>query len=129
MYKKLLGKAGYLNAVLLGATMALLLYSKYHGVLVIFFTLISNPKLFTRSYIYIAGFTGLVLFSPHLYWQFINGFPSLRFHLFERNAPEYRLRYTLDYILGQIPLAGPLATPILWWGAFRKNLRTVLKGL
>lgn len=121
VYKKLLAQPSVLLSVLLGVTMALLLYSKYHGVLIIFFTLISNLKLFTRAHIYIAGITGLLLLGPHLYWQYINGFPSLQFHLMERNAPEYRISFTTDYILGQLLLAGPLATVILWWGAFCKK--------
>ncbi|HEY0677089.1 MAG TPA: glycosyltransferase family 39 protein [Chitinophagaceae bacterium] len=121
LYKKQLERPGILISVLFGLSMALLLYSKYHGVLVIIFTLISNPRLFTRPYIYIAGATGLLLFSPHLYWQYINGFPSIRFHLRERNAPEYSVRYTFEYIIGQILLAGPLSTLILWYGAFGKK--------
>ena len=121
VYKKLLERPGFLLSVLFGATMALLLNSKYHGVLIIFFTVLSNLKLFTRPHIYIAGVTGLLLLGPHLYWQYVNGFPSVQFHLLERNAPEYRIGFTTDYILGQLLLAGPLATVILWWGAFRKR--------
>jgi hypothetical protein len=120
MYKKLVENPGVARAVLFGVTMALLLYSKYHGALVIFFTLLSNPKLFLRPYVYIAGITGLLLFAPHFYWQYINGWPSLQFHLLERNAPEYRFGYTLNYLVSQIPLVG-LAAPILWWAAFSKK--------
>lgn len=121
MYKKLLEKPGVSTAVLFGITTALLMYSKYHGALVIIFTLVSNPKLFLKPYIYVAGITGLLFFAPHLYWQYTNGFPSFQFHLLERNAPAYKIQYTLEYILSQIPLAGPLATPILWWAAFSKK--------
>jgi len=121
MYKKLLENPGVIRAILFGITTALLMYSKYHGALVIIFTLASNPKLFLKPYIYIAGVTGLLFFAPHLYWQYMDGFPSFQFHLLERNAPEYKISYTLDYIIGQIPLAGPLATPILWWAAFSKK--------
>src|SRR5215213_8424337 len=102
VYKKLLEKPGVLMAVLWGVSMALLMYSKYHGALVILFTLLSNPKLFTRAYVYIAGITGLLLLAPHLYWQYANGFPSVQFHFRERNAPEYRIAFTLDYIASQL---------------------------
>ena len=118
VYKKLLEKPGVALSFWFGVTMALLLYSKYHGVLIIFFTLLSNPKLFTRRHIYVAGITGLLLLAPHLYWQYTNGFPSFQFHLLERNAPEYHISFTTDYILGQVLLAGPLATVFLWWAAF-----------
>ncbi|MGB8193919.1 MAG: glycosyltransferase family 39 protein [Chitinophagaceae bacterium] len=121
VYKKFLERPGASMAILLGICMALLLYSKYHGVLLIIFTLLSNPKLFTRLPVYIAGVTALVLFSPHLYWQYVHGFPSIQFHLLERNAREYKFTYTLEYIIGQIPLPALLASPILFWGAFRKK--------
>lgn len=121
IYKKLVEKPGFSVAVLLGVTIALLLYSKYHGVLIVFFTLLANLKLFTRYHIYIAGITALLLLGPHLYWQYTHGFPSIQFHLLERNAPEYKLSFTTDYILGQIILAGPVAGPIFLWCTFRKK--------
>jgi hypothetical protein len=121
LYKKFTEAPNIRIAVLLGITMALLLYSKYHGVLIIFFSLMANPKLFVRYHIYVAGITALILLSPHLYWQYANGFPSLQFHLLERNAPQYKWSFTTDYILGQIILAGPLAGPLFFWCAFRKK--------
>jgi hypothetical protein len=121
LYKKLQEQPGPVIAILLGATIALLLYSKYHGVLLVMFTVLSNTRMFGRYHIYLTGVTALVLFAPHIYWQYINGFPSLQFHLLERNAPEYRLSFTLDYIIGQLFLAGPISGFILLWCAFRKR--------
>lgn len=121
VYKQLLERPCTSLSIFWGITMALLLYSKYHGVLIIFFTLLSNPKLFLRQHIYIAGITGLLLFGPHLYWQFTHGFPSIQFHLLERNAPEYKPSFTTDYLLGQLLLAGPLVGPLLLWWAFSKK--------
>lgn len=122
LYKRLVERPGTGVAILLGLTIALLLYSKYHGVLLVLFTVLANPKLFTRHHIYVAGITALILFAPHLYWQYANGFPSVQFHLLERNAPQYKLSFTTDYILGQIILAGPLAGPIFLWCAFRRKI-------
>ena len=121
LYKKLIEVPDLTISILLGVTMALLLYSKYQGVLIIFFSLMANPKLFARYHIYVAGITAFVLFCPHLYWQYLHGFPSLQFHLLERNAPQYKLSFTTDYILGQIIFAGPLAGPLFLWCAFRKK--------
>jgi hypothetical protein len=130
VYKKILERPTVSISILLGLTMALLLYSKYHGVLIIFFTLLSNPKLFLRSHIYIAGITGLLLFGPHLYWQYMNGFPSIQFHLLERNAPEYKLNFTTDYVLGQLLLAGPIVgIPLLWWAFAKKPASRYERGL
>ena len=124
-YRQFLEKMSVGHALLLGAVMALMLYSKYHGVLIILFTLASNWKLLTRYQAYVAAGTALILFLPHLYWQYENGYPSLYYHLLERNAPAYKVSFTLEYILGQVLLAGPLIGWLVLWAAFRyqaKNL-------
>src|SRR5688572_2808553 len=43
VYKNFLASYSWFHTTLLGFVMALLMYSKYHGVLIILFTLISNP--------------------------------------------------------------------------------------
>ncbi len=87
--------------------MACLLYSKYHGVLIIGLVLLSNLKLLTNKYTYLGRVVCLLLFTPHLYWQYKHHFPSVQFHLFERNASSYKFSFTTEYILGQILFAGP----------------------
>lgn len=119
LYDRFLQNTNFINALLLGICMALLLYSKYHGVLVIFFTLLSNPKLFTNRYTYVAALVGVVLFVPHLYWQYRHNFPSVQYHLFERNASDYRFKFTTEYLIGQIAFAGPVIGWFLLWAAFR----------
>jgi len=118
-YQQFLQKMNFTNALLLGVCMACMLYSKYHGVLIIGFTLLSNLKLFTKRYAYLAGIICLLLFMPHLYWQFNHNFPSVQYHLFERNASHYKFSYTTEYLLGQIAFAGPLMGWFLLWCAFR----------
>ncbi len=118
LYKRFLYQMNLLNSILVGAAMALMLYSKYHGVLIIFATILSNPSLLRKYQAYIAVLVALLLFAPHLYWQYDHGFPSILYHLFERNASEYKLSFTIEYILGQIALAGPLMGWLLLWAAF-----------
>ncbi len=107
-YKRFLDKDNWLQGFLLGIVMAGMLYSKYHGVLIILFTLFSNWKLALNPRAWIAVFTGMLLFAPHLYWQYQHDFPSVSYHLKERNAPAYQFAFTLEYVAGQILLAGPL---------------------
>src|SRR5690606_11802330 len=45
VYKRFLKKTTWLNSVGLGLIMAAMMYSKYHGILVILFTLLSNLRL------------------------------------------------------------------------------------
>jgi hypothetical protein len=68
---------------------------------------------------YITTLVALLLFAPHLYWQYAHGFPSVQFHLFERNAVSYRFSFTSEYLLGQLALAGPLIGWLLLWAAFK----------
>ncbi|MFI5132687.1 MAG: ArnT family glycosyltransferase [Chitinophagales bacterium] len=119
LYRRFLQKASLFNALLLGLGMALLLYSKYHGVLIILFTILSNLKLLRQPLTYVAGLFAAFLFFPHLYWQFVNDFPSVQYHLFERSASAYKISFTADYLAGQILLAGPLMGWLLLWQSFR----------
>lgn len=124
-YQRFVQKMNFINALFLGICMACMLYSKYHGVLIIGFTLLSNIKLFTRPYAYLSGAICLLLFAPHLYWQYTHDFPSLQYHLFERNASYYRFSFTTEYILGQIVFAGPVMGWFLLWTAFRYRPATI----
>lgn len=118
LYRKFLQQETWMNTLFLGLAAAALLYSKYHGVLVIFFVLLSNLKLLRNAKLYVAGLMALLLFVPHLYWQSEHNWISFRYHLFESNVNPYKFSYTTDYILGQLLLAGPLAGFILWPAAF-----------
>ncbi len=124
-YRRFTNNASFANSVILGTVIALMLYSKYHGVLVVFFTLLSNPKLFTRYQTYLAAIVAFTLFSPHLYWQYQNGFPSVQFHLFERHNTAYRLSFTTDYLAGQLLLAGPIVGWLLLWAAWNYKTASV----
>ena len=119
VYRQFLNKMSTWHSILLGIVMALMLYSKYHGVLIILFTILSNWKLLKSYQAYVAAITGLLLFMPHLYWQYLNGYPSLYYHLLERNAPAYKFSFTIEYLFGQLLLAGPLIGWLILWAAFR----------
>ncbi len=126
-YKRFLRQTSLLNTFLLGAAVAALLYSKYHAVLIIFFTLLSNFKLFRYYQTYVAGVIGLLFFAPHLLWQYQHDWISFRYHLFESNVNPYKFSFTLEYIGGQILLAGPLAGIILLPAAFLYHSKNVFE--
>ena len=136
-YKKFIGNYSLLNTFLLGLSVALLLYSKYHAVLIIFFVLLSNIRLFTKYQLYIAGVIALLLFTPHFWWQYQHDWVSFRYHLFESNVNAYKPSFTFDYIIGQLLLPGPIAGFILLPAAFlyktknatEKALRFTMIGL
>jgi hypothetical protein len=55
---------------------------------------------------------------PHLWWQYEHHWVSFKYHLFENHVNQYKIKYTLDYFLGQVLLAGPLAGFVLIPAAF-----------
>ncbi|HWR32320.1 MAG TPA: glycosyltransferase family 39 protein, partial [Chitinophagaceae bacterium] len=57
-YKKFAAKQSWLSTLLLGLSIALLFYTKYHAVLIVFFTLLSNIRLLTKYKTYFAGLIG-----------------------------------------------------------------------
>ena len=118
-YKNFLENESWKNTFFLGLIMSLMLYSKYHGVLVIIFTLISNIALLKNKKAWAAILIAVILFLPHLYWQYSHQFPSVQYHLFERNAEGFNLANPLEYIASQVLLAGPLAGWLLLWSAIR----------
>lgn len=126
-YRHFLSKQGFFEIMAVGLTIAGMLYSKYHGVLVVFFTLLSNIKLLKKPQTWLAGGIALAVFTPHLAWQYQHDFQSFRYHLFERNASYYKFEYTTEYILGQILLAGPLIGWLTLWAAGKRKPANLLE--
>jgi hypothetical protein len=108
-YRKYSRSYSYMDAILLGLVMAGLFYSKYLGILVVFFTVISDFRLLLKRSFWLAVITTTILFLPHLAWQYQHDFPSLYYHLLERSHDEmFRWGNFADYILGQFLQANPL---------------------
>jgi hypothetical protein len=118
-YRRFLNKADIKNTLLLSVFMAALMYSKYHGILVILFTIISNLKLLKSVKFWVAVFLGILLFAPHLAWQVRNNFVTLSYHLFERSASQYKFSVTLEYIFGQILFYGPCTAVFMYFALIR----------
>jgi hypothetical protein len=78
VYKQFLQKQSLLLALLMGVSLVLMAYSKYHGALVLLFTVLANPKLLKSRYFYFALLIAAVFFIPHVWWQYQNGFPTFR---------------------------------------------------
>lgn len=107
------------NSVLLGLIIALLFYAKYHGALVVFFTLLALPSLFLRRSFYQVALVGLIGFFPHILWQYQYDFSTLRYHFLERPSSSFSFKRVMEYLGLQIGLAGLFAGPIVWWGVIK----------
>lgn len=119
-YQKYIEQDAWLLAIILGVVVACLLYSKYHAVLLIGFTVLSNIKLLKRPSFWLIVVLAGILFIPHILWQVHHNFPSLNYHLSERSADKYHPEFTYLYPLGQILMAGP----IIGWYLFYKGFTT-----
>jgi 4-amino-4-deoxy-L-arabinose transferase-like glycosyltransferase len=127
VFRRFLQSPNARHALLLGLLMAALLYSKYHGLVWIgliglahFRTLVRQPWFYAA-----AGF-GLVLFLPHLYWQYDHNFPSFTYHLSGRDDP-YELKHTTSYLLNQVAIFSPLVFPLLVWALVKHRSQDILQ--
>lgn len=114
-YQRYLTSQTWYYAVLLGIAGGLMILSKYHGILVIGFTILSNLKLLRKGTFWLAAAVALGVLTPHINWLILNDFPTLRFHLLDRSPEPYLVRFTLLYLVSVLFVFGPLAGPLLLW--------------
>jgi len=119
--KKYLEKESLYNSLLLAVAITLMLYSKYHGFLILFFTILAVPKLLFRKSFWIIAFASILLFLPHILWQINNGFPTYQYHYLGRGNLAYNIKFTTNYILGLLLVSGPLLGFILWVVLFKNR--------
>ncbi len=102
----------------LAVAMAAMAYSKYQGALVVLFAVLLNYKLLLNPRFWMSGAVALLLFAPHLMWQYENDLPSFGYHLAERNRP-FEWSSVTEYLLNIIAVFNPFFIP-LWVQAYRK---------
>ncbi len=126
VYKRFLYSRSVTRAVLMGLLAAAMLYSKYHGALLLLLVILSNLQLLRNKYFYIALLVAGLCFMPHVVWQIENDFPSLKYHLVQRSAKEYQFLYTWEYPLNQLAVLGPFTLPMMLIAVFKSKARTTL---
>ena len=81
-YRSFIKKNTWLTACFTGITIAMLLYSKYHGVLVFAFVMLPDLlKLLRNPRFYFIALLSAILMMPHFMWLYDHNFVSIRFHL------------------------------------------------
>ncbi|WP_302257150.1 glycosyltransferase family 39 protein [uncultured Alistipes sp.] len=103
----------------MGAAIALMAYSKYHGALVLLFALAANPRLFARPALYASGAVAAVLLVPHLVWQYHHDWASFIYHLSARNSV-FRPGYVVEFLANMLVVFNPFLVPI-YVQAWRKT--------
>lgn len=108
VYQRYLAADKFKWAFLLALVIAGMLYSKYHGILILFFTILSNLKLLKRPSFWFIVVISAVAFIPHIWWQVQHNYPSFYYHVIDRSAAFYKYSFTTEYLIAQLALAGPL---------------------
>lgn len=124
-YQRYLDHDSWQRSLSLAVVIALMLYSKYHGAMIVFFTVLSNPSLWLKRSFWLTAGMAFVFFLPHLIWLFQDGFGTFLFHLGDRNPGPWYPGRTLEFILGFILLAGPFGAFFLVPALARKSYRTL----
>lgn len=106
-YKAYLQDQGIKNSFLVAITIAAMIYSKYHGLILVFFIVISNFKLLAKPSFYLIVAISLIMLFPHILWQVNHDFASLRYHFIDRSSG-FKINHVLDYLLGFFFYNGPL---------------------
>lgn len=114
VYKRFLNSESWANTIFLALAIAGMMYSKYHSGLLIILVILSNPRLLLKIRFYIASFIALLLFMPHLIWQYLNDFPSFRYHLIDR-VSGFNPQHAPEYLLNQFLFQNPFVLVIFIW--------------
>ena len=108
VFNRFLNNQNIINGLLLGISAALLMYTKYHGALVIILTLIPHLKLFKSIHFYTATLVGIILYIPHILWQIEHDFVTFKFHLIDRADKSFKIKNVINYILATILVLNPI---------------------
>lgn len=122
-FQQYIEKDSWAIALILGVITACLLYSKYHGILLLACTLVSSLKLLKRGSFYAIVVLALALYMPHILWQIHHDYPSISYHLSERSEKPYDLANTYLYPLGQLAMAGPLIGWLVFYKGFTLRIK------
>lgn len=104
-----------------------ILYSKYQGIMVLFFTLLSHLALLKRRSFCALAILACLLYLPHLMWLKAHDFASFTWHLLSRERGGYQFLFTWDFLLNQLLLTGPLMGVLILPAAFLKQTSSHLQ--
>lgn len=122
--KRYLNVDSFKNSLLVSISITLMFYSKYHGMLIVVLTVLSQINLLKKKSFWMIFFLVILLYLPHVYWQYNHDFASFRFHLFGRGEKHFSLSNILNYLSGQILLLGIFNFFIYIFLFFKKNIKS-----
>lgn len=120
LFRRFLEEDNFVITLLLAVNTAMMLYAKYTGIIVISLSFLYNFRvLIKRPHTWLWFVLSLLLFMPHMWWQWTNDFPSFRFHLTSRPGRNwFNITNMLDFIPGQLLISGPIAGFFFFYSLF-----------
>ena len=123
--KRFSAKSNWQNTLFFSLTAALLIYSKYHGGILILLSVIFIPKLLKSWKTYLAGIFALIVITPHIYWQIENDFITFDYHLFQRTDGSFTFKNVGLYLLDAFGVLNPFLVLFFMVYAFKRKTSTL----
>lgn len=108
------------GALIIALATALLFYSKYHGIFYLIATIIALPHLVLKKNFWISAFVALILYAPHIHWQWAHEFSTFRYHFIERPKIGIGWKQPLEFLGVNFIIVGLLVAPHLWSLFFKR---------
>lgn len=121
LWRHYLAQDDWRLALALAVTVAALLYSKYHGAMLLFFAFWGWPGVVRRRSFWLLAGLALVLLWPLLDALAAQQFETFRFHLTGRIRKPNDGTFTLNYLSNQPLVAGLLTGWLVLMAAFRRR--------
>ncbi len=123
-YKQYLKEDNFKTVALMAFSIAMIMMSKHHGFLIVLFTVVSNVKLLTRKSFWLTVLLTVVFMLPHTYWQYMNDFATIKFHLYNRIDMGFSWE-SLAYYLGIQPIVfGPFIGFLLFAASYNNRFKS-----
>jgi hypothetical protein len=102
-YRSFMKNNTWTTACLTGLTVAMLIYSKYHGFLIFPLVMLSDlPKLLRNPRFYLIALVSAIVLLPHFMWLYDHNFASIRFHVLERGQGRFLIFNLIEYFYNTI---------------------------
>jgi len=126
-YKQYLKEDNSKNVLLIAVSIAGVMMSKYHGFLMVLFTVLSNLSLLKKKSFWAIVVITTLLMIPHLLWQIDNYFATFKFHLYNRIDMDFSWDDIAYYIFVQPIVFGPLIGVILLYALVKSKPTDLFK--
>jgi hypothetical protein len=109
--------------VVLPIAIAGMFLSKYHGLLIVAFTVLSNPGMLKRGSFWLMALLSFILVLPHAAWLYSHDFVTIRYHLGGRTDAGFLWKNVFGYLVMPPFVLGPAVGVLLLPAALMAKAR------